>query len=161
MELCPVSFPAGQIAYSYTTGNVSVTGLTLSDAAVAHNQTILGDELAFVKAAIKKAGQFSNFQNRIAHGEPTINVIELKDQDGNQASRTIDCSIVQGKSHGPDPATDVSITRLANAAENFHRLHCLLTDALGLDKQHAKYGEQLRKLPGQADALSNHDSART
>ena len=125
------------------------------DAAVAHNPTIVGDELAFIKAAIKKAGRFSSFRNRIAHGEPIINVIELKEQGGNQASRTIDCSIVQGKSHGPDPATDVPIKSLTNAAENFHRLQCLLADALGRDKPHAKYLEQLRKLPSQADALTD------
>jgi len=129
------------------------------EAAVAHNPTVLGNELAFIKAATKKAGQFSGFRNRIAHGEPIINVIELKDQDGNQASRTIDCSIVQGKSHGPDPATDVSIKSLTNAAENFHRLQCLLTDALGHDKPHGEYLEKLRKLPSQADTPPDQGSS--
>ena len=123
------------------------------EAAVANNPTLLGDELAFIKAAIKKAGKFSSFRNRIAHGEPIINVIKLRDHKGGHASRTIDCSIVQGKSHGPDPATDVSFNNLMNAAENFHQLQCLLTAALNRDKPHREHLEKLRKLPREAESV--------
>lgn len=130
------------------------------EAAIAHNHTLVGDELAFIKSAIKRAWQYNSFRNRIAHGEPIMNIIELADPKAGKTSRSIDWSIVEGKStKGPDPETDVSIDRLKNAAENFHRLQSMLNDALGKNKSHQKYLELVRELPNQADSRGDHNSS--
>ena len=116
----------------------------------AHKQTPA--EIAFIKEAIKKARQFSEFRNRMAHGEArlTINPRDPKD---------VHYKITQGKNVERSEETAITITDLRQAQKSFKKLFTLLMgiipqfrDENGLTAEQAL--PLVRELPNQPNKES-------
>lgn len=124
-------------------------------AAIDHSTKLDGGQSDFIKRALKRALGYSGFRNRMAHGEPIMNIVERMGQP-----REINYSIVQGKTSKVIPDAEISIEDLATAATNFHALQLIIIDAHPtLDTKHHKSPSeclrQLNALPIQANSKNS------
>jgi hypothetical protein len=134
---------AKPIFYSVTN---TKTRFALVRAALSANQ-LDRDERIFVEKALNRAGEYSSFRNKLAHGEFTFEGI-----------------IIEGKHHDRAKATETGITReqVDRAASRFRELADLLYDAYdialrGHDNADARISdclERLNELPKQADFVA-------
>ncbi len=94
------------------------------DAAIEHAATLSPTETAFLREALKKAKSYSSFRNKIAHGEPRLNVVE-----GTPETK-LHYTITQGRNTPASGEEAISVTELATAADNFHTLAQCIRDML-------------------------------
>lgn len=106
----------------------------------------------FISKALKRAWDYSSFRNRMAHGEPQLNILEIKG-----SPRKVSWSIVQGKAK--DGGKDISMDDLEVAQRNYYVLQNLLIDThptSGIGNPNpewpAKALELMNDLPNQADS---------
>ncbi|WP_029585582.1 hypothetical protein [Bradyrhizobium sp. URHD0069] len=90
-------------------------------AAIDQGGHLAPERLEFIQKALGRAWGYSSFRNRMAHGEPMMNILDLKGQP-----RKVSWSIVQGKTR--DRATDISMEDFETAHRNFYMLQNLLID---------------------------------
>ena len=79
------------------------------------------ERLDFIQKALGRAWGYSSFRNRMAHGEPMMNILDIRGQP-----RKVSWAIAQGKAR--DGSTDISIEDLETAHRNFYVLQNLLID---------------------------------
>jgi hypothetical protein len=135
----------------YSARSFNGRGDMLEDA-IEHDKKHTPEEIAFIKAGLKKAWNYSGFRNSAVHGEVILNV-------GNEE---VFYSIIQGYDFQQVPARPILIDELTAATENFAALkQCLLfarpeyratpgTKAKSIEE----YLALVQSLPNQANARS-------
>jgi hypothetical protein len=86
------------------------------------------EEVAFIKEAAKKARMYSSFRNKIAHGDPRLNVTKKGELDVADLAEAVHFTIVQGSASPNEPI--MSITDMNVAAANFRALRREVISAL-------------------------------
>jgi hypothetical protein len=94
------------------------------EAAIEHATTLDPTQSAFLKEALKRAKGYSSFRNKIAHGEPRLNVVEATSET------KLHYTITQGRNTPATGEESISVTELATAADNFHTLAQCIRDVL-------------------------------
>jgi hypothetical protein len=126
------------------------------EAAIEYATTLTPAEADFLKEALKKARQYSSFRNKIAHGEPRLNVIQLENTE-------IHYTITQGKNKPTGDDEAITLDHLTTAANNIHLLTDCIRDMLQVKlatlKANPRSPEEclslVRALPNQADSKSD------
>jgi hypothetical protein len=115
-------------------------------------------EIEFLKETLKKARQYSEFRNRMAHGEPMMMITDNPD--------VVSYQITQGKNIERHKDTAVTITDMGTAIENFYTLSNCTRDAIPRFRRRDPNAKSLqeclaivRALPNQASAKSVPNSA--
>lgn len=91
-------------------------------AAIEKADHLAPERLDFIQEALRRAWSYSSFRNRMAHGEPLMNILDLKGQP-----RKVFFSIAQGKTRD-HPSSEISMEDLETATQNFYVLQNLLID---------------------------------
>ena len=91
------------------------------ESAIKHATTLTAEQTTFLKEAVKKARQYSVFRNRIAHGEPRLNVVNL-------GTPEIHYTITQGKNTPAGEEEAITLDDLSTAADNIHLLSDCIRD---------------------------------
>jgi hypothetical protein len=94
------------------------------EAAIEHATILSPAEVAFLKEAMKKARGYSGFRNKIAHGEPRLNVIEKPDDT------SLHYTLVQGKHKPSLTEPTITVEELSTPANNIHLLAKCIRDML-------------------------------
>lgn len=126
-------------------------------AAIEHAKHIQPDILKFIQAALKRCWSYSTFRNYLAHGEPSMTVMEVEGRP-----RKVYYAIVQTGSSN-DTKTEISVEQLKVIAENFNALHMVMMDAhpkIGPERAQPRksileYLARVNALPTQANSKSN------
>lgn len=108
-------------------------------AAIDRAKGLTSIETEFIKEATKRAWAYSGFRNRIAHGEPILNMLH----DDQHRPKAFHYSLTQGASH---PRDDASLEHMQIAAENFQKLQELILTSLPNFNDKKKPLEELLQL---------------
>jgi hypothetical protein len=129
------------------------------EAAIEHATVLKPEETAVLKEGVKKARQYSTFRNKVAHGEPRLNVKDLNNPQ-------IHYTITQGKNTPNEKEEVITLEHLTAAASNIHTLVDCIRDTLPplrTAKQNPKSPEEclaiIRSLPNEAQSKSDQTDA--
>jgi hypothetical protein len=86
-------------------------------------------QIEFIKEAVKKARQYSSFRNKIAHGEPRLNVTKSGDIEDGGPVESAHYMLIQGKSGLSVKDPGISVTELNVAIGNIKRLRTYIISA--------------------------------
>jgi len=97
------------------------------EGAIEHASILKPTEKSFLKEALKKAKGYSSFRNKVAHGEPRLNVVEAA---GTEGEAKLHFTITQGRNTPSETEETISVAQLRTAGDTFHILAQCVRDML-------------------------------
>lgn len=128
--------------------------IEMLEAAIEHTGALSVTETVFLKEALKKARSYSWFRNKVAHGEPRLNVTKPPGEDF-----TASYTITQGKDTPAGSQEALTLSELDDAAYNIRVLALCIGDMLPiLRRKNPQSPEeclsQVRTLPSEPNVKS-------